>query len=128
VDNAAPNDVGHGLRAAMRRTRGGSLLLKAVVFLVGLAFLGLGLALIVLPGPLTIPPMLLGLWIWSTEFTWAERLRARAAVKGRAAWRAARRKPVHTTAVTLGGLALLAAGLVGVRRYDLIDRLMGALG
>lgn len=101
---------------------------RVALFVAGLLLIILGLVLIVLPGPLTIPPMLLGLWIWSTEFGWAERLRARAAVKGHAAWRAARRRPVHTAAVTLGGIALLVVAVVGIRRYELVDRLMGALG
>jgi hypothetical protein len=122
------NGPGPRWREIVRATRGGSLLLKVVVFLVGLAFIVLGLALVVLPGPLTIPPVLLGLWIWSTEFAWAERLRASAAEKGRTAAQAARRKPVHSTAVTLSGLLLLAVGLVAVRRYGLVDRLIDALG
>jgi hypothetical protein len=104
------------------------MLLKAVVFLVGLAFIALGVALVVLPGPLTIPPVLFGLWIWSTEFAWAERLRAKAAARGRVAAQAARRKPVHSAAATLGGLALLVAAVVAVRRYGLVDRLMDAVG
>src|SRR3954467_14277365 len=40
------------------------------VFLAGLAGVALGFALAVRPGPLTIPPVLLGLWVWSTEFEW----------------------------------------------------------
>src|SRR3954467_1105555 len=43
------------------------------VFVAGLACIALGFALAVLPGPLTIPPVLLGLWIWSTEFAFAKR-------------------------------------------------------
>jgi hypothetical protein len=43
------------------------------VFLAGLLCIAAGVALSVLPGPLTIPPVLLGLWIWSTEFDWAQR-------------------------------------------------------
>src|SRR5215212_212376 len=46
---------------------------RIAVFVVGLLFVLLGIALTALPGPLTIPPVLLGLWIWSSEFQWAAR-------------------------------------------------------
>ena len=44
---------------------------RVVLFVAGLLLILLGLALIVLPGPLTIPPILLGLWLWSLEFEFA---------------------------------------------------------
>jgi hypothetical protein len=104
------------------------LLLQAIVFLAGAVFIALGIVLVVLPGPLTIPPVLLGLYIWSTEFEWAERLRLRAAGKGRVAWEATRRRPIHATVVTLAGLVALAAGLVAVSRYEIVDRVTGLFG
>jgi hypothetical protein len=124
VVDASPS----GWRPRLRATRVGSWLLKALVFVVGAFFIVLGAVLIVLPGPLTIPPILLGLYIWSTEFAWAERLRARASVQARAAWQASRRRPVHTAAATATGLLLLVAGIVAAKRYDVVDRLMGSLG
>ena len=117
-----------GWRDRMRRTPGGRHLLKAIVFAVGAVFVLLGAALIVLPGPLTIPPILLGVWIWSTEFAWADRLRDRAVDSAREAWDAARRKPVLSAAVTGGGLLLLAVSLFAVQRYDVVDRVKGTLG
>jgi hypothetical protein len=98
------------------------------VFAVGLLFVLLGIALTVLPGPLTIPPVLLGLWIWSTEFDWARRVFATFARKGRDAWRHARQHPASSTAVTVGGLG--AAGLVfwAVGHFSLIDQAKSALG
>jgi hypothetical protein len=62
----------------------------------GLLFILLGLALAALPGPLTIPPILVGLYIWSTEFAWAGRLLERAKRSAREAGRtpsAARSSP-----------------------------------
>src|SRR5687767_10063416 len=47
---------------------------RIAVFVLGLLFVVLGLVLTALPGPLTIPPVLVGLWVWSTEFEWAARL------------------------------------------------------
>jgi hypothetical protein len=120
--------AGPGWRARLRATPAGSLLLKTVVLLVGAVFISLGLVLVVLPGPLTIPPVLLGLWIWSTEFAWAERLRARAAAQGRLAMQAARQRPVHSVVATISGLLLLATGLWAARKYEIVDRVMGSFG
>ena len=41
---------------------------RVAVFVAGLLLIIIGLVLIVLPGPLTIPPILLGIWLWSREF------------------------------------------------------------
>lgn len=112
----------------MRATRAGCWLLKGLVLCAGAFFIGIGIVLVVLPGPLTIPPVLLGLYIWSTEFAWADRLRLKASARGRLAWQATRRRPVHATAATLSGVLLLVAALVAVRRYEIVDRVMGAFG
>jgi ABC-type Fe3+ transport system permease subunit len=115
-------------RDRVRRTPGGRQLLKLGVFALGLFFVLLGVALIVLPGPLTIPPILLGVYIWSTEFAWADRLKDRAVESARDAWEAARRKPVTSAVVTGGGVLLAVAGAFAVRRYDVVDRLTGSFG
>ena len=117
-----------GWRARMRRTRGGALLLKLLVFFAGALFVGLGLALVVLPGPLTIPPMLLGVYIWSTEFEWAERLRERVTASAREAWEAAKRRPVFTGLASLAGVVLVIAAVLLAQRYDVVDRVKDALG
>lgn len=117
-----------GWRARMRRTRGGALVLKLLVFLLGALFVGLGLALVVLPGPLTIPPVLLGVYIWSTEFEWAERLRERVTDSAREAWEAAKRRPVRTALASLTGVVLVVAAVLLAQRYDVIDRLKAAVG
>ena len=48
---------------------------QPVVVVFGLLLILLGCVLIVLPGPFTIPPILLGLTVLGTEFAWARRLR-----------------------------------------------------
>ena len=98
------------------------------IFVLGLLFVILGLALTVLPGPLTIPPVLLGLWVWSTEFQWARRFFTTFQRKAREAWAHARQHPATSLAVTAGGLA--AAGVVfwAVGHYSLVDRATVALG
>jgi 4-hydroxybenzoate polyprenyltransferase len=115
-------------RDGVRRTPGGRQLLKLGVFLLGLVFVLLGVALVVLPGPLTIPPILLGVWIWSTEFAWADRLKDRAVDSAREAWEAARRRPVTSAVVTGGGLLLAVVCAIAVRRYDVVDRVTGSFG
>ena len=62
-------------------------------FVAGLLLIVTGLVLVVLPGPLTIPPILLGLWLWSLEFEFARRWLHPMRVRGAAAWRQARQKP-----------------------------------
>lgn len=111
-----------GWLARTRRTPGGRHLLKVLVFLLGLAFVLLGLALIVAPGPLTIPPILVGLYIWSTEFHWAERLLDKAKEQARDAWEDAKSKPVLSAFVTVGGLVALGVALWAIGHYELIDR------
>jgi len=117
-----------GWRARVRRTPGGALVLKVVVFVVGLLFILLGLALAALPGPLTIPPILLGVWIWSSEFAWADRLLERAKRSAQEAWENAKRRPVVSALVTTSGLVALGVGLWLASRYQLVDRARDVVG
>ena len=117
-----------GWRARMRRTPGGAQLLKSLVFLLGLTFVLLGCALIVAPGPLTIPPILLGVWIWSTEFEWADRLLERAKRSAQEAWEDAKRRPVISAFVTGFGLLALGVAIWAISRYDLVTRGLEVLG
>lgn len=98
------------------------------VFVIGLFFVLLGIALTALPGPLTIPPVLLGLWVWSSEFQWAARLFAAFRRKARDAWRHARQHPVSSTAVTVGGLAAAGVAFWAVGHYQVVDQAKVALG
>jgi hypothetical protein len=115
-------------RERVHRNRSVALAWRIGVFTAGLLFVLLGIALTVLPGPLTIPPILLGLWVWSTEFEWARRIFATFARKGRDAWRHARQHPVSSAAVTLGGLAAAGAVFWAVGHFQLVDMAKTALG
>lgn len=97
------------LRARIRSKPGIRQIYRVGVFVVGLLFIALGISLVALPGPLTIPPVLLGLWIWSAEFAFAERFFDSFQEKGRDAWEHARAHPVTSTLVTVGGLLAAAA-------------------
>ncbi len=94
----------------------------------GLLCIAIGVALAVLPGPLTIPPVLLGLWVWSTEFAWAKRFFDSFAQKARDTWAHARRHPTSSAVVTLGGLALAAAAVWATQHYGLVDRVRDLVG
>jgi len=98
------------------------------VFVVGLLFIVLGLALAVLPGPLTIPPVLLGLWIWSTEFRFAQRFFQSFKAKAREAWAHAKRHPRSSAVITVGGLAAAGAAAWALAHFQLIGKAKEAIG
>jgi hypothetical protein len=66
---------------------------QGIVLLFGGTIILLGLALVVLPGPFTLPLLILGFAILGTEFAWAaralERTKSGVAAGGQAAKRAA---------------------------------------
>ncbi len=117
-----------GFRDRMRSKPGIGQAYRLGVFIVGLAFILLGLALVVLPGPLTIPPVILGFYIWSTEFAFADRLFDKFREEGKQAWEAAKRKPVQSTIITVGGLIGAGVAIWAVVHYELIDKAKDALG
>ena len=112
-------------RARMRRKRGVRHVWRAGVLLVGLMFIAAGFALAVLPGPLTIPPVLLGLW---TEFEWAHKFFSKFREKGEEAWEHAKKHPVSSTIFTVLGLAAAGAAVWATSHYHLVDRGMDLVG
>lgn len=127
LGGAAPAPRG-GWRDRMRRKPGIGQAYRIGVFVLGLAFIALGGVLIVLPGPLTIPPILVGLYIWSTEFRWAHRLFESAKQKGQEAWQHAQRHPVSSTVVTVGGIVGVVVVVFVVQHWHLIDKAKHAVG
>lgn len=117
-----------GRRDRIRSKPGLAQAYRVGVFLAGLLFIVLGVALAVLPGPLTIPPVLLGLWIWSTEFRFAERLFESFKRKARDAWAHAKRHPRSSTAITVGGLAAAGVAMWAVVHFDLVANAKDAVG
>ena len=125
----APKPIKPGsFRAKMHANPGTTLLWRALVFIAGLICVAVGIALTVLPGPLTIPPIVLGLWIWSTEFAWARSIFQTAKRKAQEAWTHAKQHPLSSAAITVGGL--IAAGLAvwAVGHFQLVDKATSALG
>ena len=123
----AAHPARRGWKAVVCRAPGGDLLVKGIVLVAGLACVLLGFLLVALPGPLTIPPILLGLWIWSTEFRWADRLLEQAKASAQQALVSAKRRPVTTALVTGSGLLALAVGIYLSTRYDLANRVLEAV-
>ena len=115
-------------RARVRQRPVARHLWRAGVFLAGLVCIVGGVALMVLPGPLTIPPVLLGLYLWSTEFDWARRLLDIVRIKARAAWRHARARPWTAGVVTGGGLLAAGAAIWAVGHFHLIARAGALIG
>ena len=124
-----PREVKPGsFRERVHANRSVALAWRIGVFAVGLLCVAIGFALAVLPGPLTIPPVLLGLWIWSTEFEWARRIFSTFSKKARDAWAHARAHPVSSLAITVGGLAAAGVAFWAVGHFELVDRTTTALG
>lgn len=117
-----------GYRDRVRAQPGLSHSYRVAVFIVGLVFIVGGFALAVLPGPLTIPPVLIGLWIWSTEFRFAHRLFEAFKEKAREAWAHAQRHPVSSVLITVGGLAAAGAVIWAVQHFALVSKAKEAIG
>jgi hypothetical protein len=114
-------------RDRIRQKPGLGIAYRVAVFVAGLLFVLLGLALTVLPGPLTIPPVLIGLWVWSTEFEWARRFFVTFRRKARDTWAHAKQHPVSSAAVTIGGLVAAGVAFWAVGHYHLVDRAVAAV-
>ncbi|MDP9183938.1 MAG: PGPGW domain-containing protein [Actinomycetota bacterium] len=108
------------IRARVRRLPAGEVIVHVGVFILGAAFIALGLALAVLPGPLTIPPVLLGLAIWSMEFEFAERWLDPIERRAQQAWDAAKKRPVRTGIATGAGLLAAVAAMILFIRLDVL--------
>lgn len=124
-----PEDVARPSRRDRIRSKPGlGQAYRIGVFLLGLLFIVLGFALAVLPGPLTIPPVLLGLWIWATEFGFAERFFESFERKGREAWAHAKEHPRSSTAVTVTGLVAGGVAIWAVSHFELVAKAREAVG
>ena len=108
------------LRSHVRRLPAGDVIVRVTVVLLGAAFIGLGLALSVLPGPFTIPPVLVGLLIWSLEFDFAQHWLDRAKAPAQKAWDDARARPVRAGLTLAASLALLVAGFVVASQLEVV--------
>ena len=97
------------LRDRVRRLPAGEVIVRSIVFLLGAVLIATGLALSVLPGPLTIPPVLLGVLVWSLEFDFAQRWLDRVEGPAQQAWEQAKAHPVRTAVISGGGIVAAVA-------------------
>lgn len=110
------------VRERFGSTPAGRIGLQVVVFLVGLLFVVLGGVLVVLPGPLTIPPLLAGVYVWSLEFGFAKRLRVRMTKSAKEAWANAQQHPARAITITVLGLVAAGVAIWAVGHYELVDK------
>lgn len=86
---------------------------RLVVLLVGLAVLGAGIAMLVLPGPGLIV-IILGFAILATEFAWAERALDRTTAKAATAASSVSGNTSGRVALAISGLSMLIGGALVV--------------
>lgn len=97
---------------------------RLVVLAVGIAFVGAGLAMLVLPGP-GILVSVIGLLILATEFAWAERALDRVRGRAAAAAGALNEQRLGRAIAALTGVSLIVGGGVTVVLFD-SHRVVGA--
>jgi Putative transmembrane protein (PGPGW) len=119
---------GDNVRHGIRSRPGVAHVWRLGVLLLGMSLIVLGLVLTVLPGPLTIPPVLLGLWVLSTEFAWAHRLFTAFKERARATWALAAHRPVMSMVVTLAGIATAAVAFWALGHFHLVEHVRASLG
>jgi len=56
---------------------------RTIVSVVGFTLITLGLLLVVLPGPFTLPLVILGLFVLALEFAWADRMLDKVKAQGK---------------------------------------------
>jgi hypothetical protein len=132
ASNAAlggPIDAPRGRRRERVRSKPGlGHAYRVGVFVAGLLFIVLGFGLAVLPGPLTIPPVLIGLWIWSTEFRFAQRLFDSFKRNAREAWQHAKAHRISSTAITAGGLVAAGTAAWAISHFEIVAKGREAIG
>lgn len=126
---SGPIDTPRGSRRERVRSKPGlGHAYRVGVFVAGLLFIVLGFGLAVLPGPLTIPPVLIGLWIWSTEFRFAQRLFDSFKRTAREAWQHAKAHRVSSTAITVCGLVAAGIAAWAISHFELVAKGQEAIG
>lgn len=99
-----------GWREQVKSKRATRYAYRAGVFLLGLLVILACLGLwTFLPAPLAIPPMLIGVLIWSTEFRFADRLLGWLKDRAQAGRDYAKKHPVRFGLMTAGGFLVAAA-------------------
>ena len=93
-----------------RESRNRHLLFRTGVFLVGLLLILVGAAMWLVSVLLAVPPVFVGLWVWSREFRWGHRLFAAFLGQARSLWSRVKARPVRWAFITAGGVGVAWAG------------------
>ena len=87
---------------------------------VGLLLILVGAAMWLLSLLLALPPIFVGLWVWSREFQWHTGCSARSCGRAGSLWSRVKSRPVRWAAITLGGVGVACAGYWAWGHYGLV--------
>jgi len=103
-----------------RENRGRHRLFRVGVFVVGLILVLVGAAMWLVSLLLAVPPVFVGLWVWSREFHWGHRLFRSFLRRAASLWSRVRSRPVRWAVITLGGVGVGCAGYWAWVHYGLV--------
>jgi hypothetical protein len=103
-----------------RENRGRHRLFRVGVFVVGLILVLVGGAMWLVSLLLAVPPVFVGLWVWSREFHWGHRLFRSFLRRAASLWSRVRSRPVRWAVITLGGVGVACAGYWAWLHYGLV--------
>jgi hypothetical protein len=95
-------------------------LFRAGVFVVGLLLVLVGAAMWLLSLLLALPPVFVGLWVWSREFQWGHRLFRAFLRRASSLWSRVKSRPVRWAIITLGGVSVAWVGSWAWGHYGLV--------
>ncbi len=102
-----------------RETMGRHRVLRAGVFVVGLLLMVVSAAMWLFSLLLAVPPMFVGLWVWSREFLWGHRLFRVFLRRTHSLWERVKARPVRWSLITVAGVASAWAGYWAWGHYGL---------
>jgi len=88
------------------------------VFTAGLVLILAGGAMWAVSALLALPPAFLGLWLWSREFHWGNRLFKAFVRRARSLWSRVKSRPVRWSIITAAGVAAAWAAYWAVGHYQ----------
>ncbi len=115
-------------RERLRLLPGWQCCYRALVFLAGLLLVVVAAALWVFSVVLSVPAALAGLWIWSTEFGWGQRLFRAVRARARRLRSRVGARPARWSGGTLFGVGGGAAAWWAAAHLHLLDRIRTAVG
>ena len=103
-----------------RENRSRHRLFRGGVFVVGLLLILVGATMWLLSVLLAVPPVVVGLWVWSREFHWGHRLVRAFLRRSWSLWSRVKSRPVRWAVITVGGVSVAWAGYWAWGHYGLV--------